>query len=69
MSDFTLVTIAEYRSLVEAEMASSLLESAGIISFLKDKNMGSWYYQSIKLQVPDFLAVEARQMLENSGVC
>lgn len=69
MSEFSWLTIAEFRSIVEAELASSLLEAEGIPTFLKDRNMGSWYYQSIKLQVPVFRSVEAKQILIDSGLC
>ena len=69
-----LATIGRYFWLHEALVASSLLEGAGIRSYLQDANLVrlNWMYanaiQGIRLQVPVGRANEARAMLHADAV-
>jgi len=64
------VAIRRYRDLPQAAMAQSILESAGIESFLADANLVrmDWFYSNavggIKVVVREEDAEEARQILE-----
>jgi Putative prokaryotic signal transducing protein len=65
-----LVMIRRYRDLPEAQIASSILDSAGIESFLVDENLVrlDWFYSNlvggIKLQVREDDAEAAGKLLE-----
>ncbi len=54
-----LVTVRQYRDLTEAQLAKGILDSAGILSFLRDENTVrmDWFYSNsiggIRLQVRD----------------
>ena len=67
--DSELVTVAEFRLSCDADLARSLLDSAGIECFLKDEVMGRLYggasliFGGIKLQVPSEDAEAARAIL------
>jgi hypothetical protein len=69
----TLVTIRRYRDLSEALVARSLLESAGIYTFLRDENLVRLDWQvsnfigGIRLQVEDAEAAAAVELLEQSA--
>lgn len=69
-----LITVGRYFWLHEALVASSLLEGAGIPSFLQDANIVrlDWTYtnaiQGIRLQVPITHANEARAVLTSDPV-
>jgi predicted RNA-binding Zn-ribbon protein involved in translation (DUF1610 family) len=64
-----LVTIARYSTPFEANMAKSMLESAGIPAFVADEyTIGiNWLYSNalggVKLQVPESFASEALDLL------
>jgi len=64
-----LVTIASYRELLDAELAKTRLESAGIRCWLADDNMVrlNWFYSSyfggVRVQVPQDEAEDAAKIL------
>jgi hypothetical protein len=64
-----LVTVREFRDLPEADLAKSILDSAGIQSFLQDENMirmnwfNSNFFGGIKLRVLSEDQEEARGIL------
>ena len=43
MQDETMVVLAEYNSITEAEIAKSMLDSAGIWSMIRNKYMSAIY--------------------------
>ena len=43
MQDDTLVVLAEYNTITEAEIAKSMLDSAGIWSMINNENMSAIY--------------------------
>ena len=51
MTDTTLVVLAEYNTVAEAEIAKSLLESAGIEVSLRNELMSSNYPMAIPVQL------------------
>ncbi|WP_297553728.1 DUF2007 domain-containing protein [uncultured Alistipes sp.] len=51
MTDTTLVVLAEYNTVAEAEIAKSLLESAGIEVSLRNELMSSNYPMAIPAQL------------------
>jgi len=67
------VVIARYGGVPEALLAKSMLDSAGIESFLGDENLVrlDWFYSNlvggIKLMVREEDAKTARALLENSS--
>ena len=67
------VIIGRYRDLAIASVAKSILDSAGIESFLADDNVirMDWFYSNaiggIKLRVRDEDAAEARELLEGQA--
>lgn len=66
MKEEKLVMISEYDSSTEAEMAKSLLESAGIESVIGDEYMSTVYPAGIpaRLFVGEDDAAAAREMIE-----
>ena len=71
MNEF--ITVARFRDLPEAELARGKLEAEGIPAFLADKYLVGlcWTYSyaigGIKLQVPQGLAEEARNVLDTDN--
>lgn len=65
MKEEKLVMISEYDSATEAEMAKSLLESAGIESVIGDEYMSTLYPAGIpaRLFVREADAAAAREMI------
>jgi hypothetical protein len=67
-----LVTVAQYRSQISADVARLALANAGIEAFVHDTNVSTinifWRNAVgwVKLQVPDDRAAEARELLEAS---
>lgn len=67
-----LVTVAQYRSQISADVARLALANAGIEAFVHDTNVSTMhiFWQNavgwIKLQVPEDRAAEARTLLEAS---
>ena len=43
MQDETMVVLAEYNSITEAEIAKSMLDSAGIWSMIRNEDMSAIY--------------------------
>jgi hypothetical protein len=61
------VTIAEYMDSIRAELAKQLLEDFKILAIVVGENAGDarvGVFETIKLQVPQSKADEARQILE-----
>jgi hypothetical protein len=64
-----LVTVARYSMPYEANLAKSILDSAGIPAFVADEfTIGmNWLYSNalggVKLQVPESLAFDAQELL------
>ena len=64
-----LVTLATFSTPIDANMAKSVLESAGIPVFIADEyTIGmNWLYSNalggVKVQVPESVACEAREIL------
>ena len=63
MTDTTLVVLAEYNTVAEAEIAKSLLESAGIEVSLRNELMSSNYPMAIQLVVREEDYETARGLL------
>jgi hypothetical protein len=65
-----LVTIEQYRDALEAEMAQTRLDSAGITSFLVGENTAILYgtgLGGLQLQVSPKDEVDARSILNDPG--
>jgi hypothetical protein len=66
MSD-SIVTVATYRTAIEANVAKNVLESNGIRAFLADENFSNLNYAipvSAKVQVSAADAEKARDLLQ-----
>ena len=61
MQDETMVVLAEYNTVTEAEIAKSMLDSAGIWSMIRNEYMSAIYPIGTALALPPAGFVSARR--------
>ena len=65
MQDETMVVLAEYNTITEAEIAKSMLDSAGIWSMIRNEYMSAIYPMPAQVVVRPEDVEKARAMLQH----